>query len=226
MALDVPKMFGLEVHNLHREDDRRLIFEAAFVLTLYLLPQGQACLWSSTGTLLENYPNFRRVDEREQNILLQYRNVMAVAIMVLAPKSKKAHLLDLVTRIVEGNDIKYITGSGETAATRRRVTIYEHEGNITPLPRPPRKNFPTYFKSSGSVVSVSSTTSNSGSSTGSYSSDESEPSKLTVMSPINEHKRKRADSEANFNEAANVLMLMCATTGGGTHVVETATSYY
>ena len=60
---------------------------------------------------------------------------------VLPPKSKKAHLLDLVTRIVEGNNVKYITGSGETQATRRRVAIYELEGNITPLPRPPRRNF-------------------------------------------------------------------------------------
>ena len=66
--------------------------------------------------------------------------MMSIAILVLPPKSKKAHLLDLVTRIVEGNEVRYITGSGETAATRRRVMIYELEGNITPLPRPPRKN--------------------------------------------------------------------------------------
>ena len=43
---------------------------------------------------------------------------MSIAILVLPPKSKKAHLLDLVTRIVEGNEVRYITGSGETAATR------------------------------------------------------------------------------------------------------------
>jgi hypothetical protein len=215
LALDIPKMFGLEVHNLHREDDRRLVFEAAYVLCLYLMPQGQVCLWSNTDAMLESYPSFNRVDEHELSILLQYRNVMSVAMLVLAPKSKKAHLLDLVTRIVEGNDVRYITGSGETAATRRRVAIYENEGNIKPLPRPPRKNFPGFFKSSGSMVSMPSSSGDStcSSSSSSNSSHEGNSSKHhIVLSPTNDHKRKRADSEVNFHEAANVLaMLMCST---------------
>merc|ERR1711998_16231 len=141
----------------------------------------------------------------------KYRNMMSIAILVLPPKSKKAHLLDLVTRIVEGNEVRYITGSGETAATRRRVTIYETEGNITPLPRPPRKN-----NSDGSSSTPSSTRmmkrENFSLVTGSLkqtrNTDLLELSNLKENSP--EIKRRRADSEANFTEAANMLLLLCS----------------
>jgi hypothetical protein len=39
---------------------------------------------------------------------------------------------------VEGNEVKYITGSGQTQPTKDRVTIYEVEGNVTPFKRRPR----------------------------------------------------------------------------------------
>jgi hypothetical protein len=218
-ALDTPKKLGLEVHALHREDERRLVFEAAFVMTLFMMPAGRIQIWSNVSTLIDKYPMFSRndIDEKELNTLLHFRNMMAVAILVLPPKSKKAHLLDLVTRIVEGNDVRYITGSGETAATRRRVTIYELEGNITPLPRPPRRTLSGSLSLSSDNISYQSDTASHSptSTTNNMSNREREnkfPSPQNEMDPIhfNKYKRPRTESEVNFSEAANVLLLLCS----------------
>jgi hypothetical protein len=40
---------------------------------------------------------------------------------------------------VEGNGVHYVTGSGQTQPTKDRVTIYEIEGNVTPVKRQLRK---------------------------------------------------------------------------------------
>lgn len=144
--------------------------------------------------------------------------MMSVAILVLPPKSKKAHLLDLVTRIVEGNDIRYITGSGETAATRRRVAIYEIEGNITPLPRPPRRNYNSdempRVNSFGSQHSLYSSDADvdeerERETLGASLASKTIPSTMPVHNTMHlDLKRTRADSEVNFNEAASVLLLL------------------
>ena len=227
-ALDTPKLLGLDVHLLHREDERRLIFEAAYVMTLFMMPSSRPHIISSIEELTGKYPSFVRVDEKELMTLLKYRNMMAIAILVLPPKSKKAHLLDLVTRIVEGNDVRYITGSGETASTRRRVTIYETEGKITPLPRPPRRNLNESDRSrlkkevsvsrqSALLSSNSSLVCNSHIRCQNISTYEcmtdmkEEAMSSTSQSYIT--KRKRADSEVNFDEAAKVLLLLCSQAG-------------
>jgi hypothetical protein len=232
-ALDAPKLLGLEVHILHREDERRLIFEAAFVMTLFLMPLSRKYLWNSVDTLLDRYPPFTKVEEVEQVTLLKYRNMMSIAILVLPPKSKKAHLLDLVTRIVEGNEVRYITGSGETAATRRRVAIYEKEGNIVPLPRPPRKNMADGSVNTPStsrmmkrenfslVTSSLKQARNDGEPLHKLVPEALQMSKLEMSNQKEsmqrenspESKRRRADSEANFTEAANVLLLLCSQAG-------------
>lgn len=227
-ALDTPKLLGLDVHLLHREDERRLIFEAAYVMTLFMMPSSHQNIISSIDKFMEKYPSFVRVDRKEQMTLLKYRNMMATAILVLPPKSKKAHLLDLVTRIVEGNDVRYITGSGETASTRRRVIIYETEGNITPLPRPPRrspnesnrnrlKNEVSVTRQSTLSSSKSSLLSNNYVKLQHMSTHESmtkmEEEALSPSSQSFVAKRKRADSEVNFNEAAKVLLLLCSQAG-------------
>ncbi len=108
-------------------------------MLLSMREENKGIIWQNINILTENYPEFTSCDDKEKSTLLKFRNIMAVAIQVLPPKSKKAHLLDLVTRIVEGSQVRYITGSGETLATRRRVLIYEREGNIVPRKRPNRK---------------------------------------------------------------------------------------
>eukprot|EP01035_Chromulina_nebulosa_P017498 gene17498-23054_t len=65
--------------------------------------------------------------------------MIKVAIQVIPASGNKGYLLDMVTRIVEGHRKKYITGSGATSDTLRRVKIYETEGNVHVAERPERK---------------------------------------------------------------------------------------
>ena len=75
----------------------------------------------SKTEFLEEFPNFGTLDMREQDALLSYRNMMAVAlevscvliwvgifinvniycIQIVPAANNSGHLLDLVTRIVE-----------------------------------------------------------------------------------------------------------------------------
>lgn len=135
------KLLGENLVLYKKEDEKRLCFETAFVLLYFLRPECKGLRMGSTGELLKHYPELQEVDDpNELKVLLEFRNMMKVAQEVIPAKQHKNHLIDIVTRICEGRDYKYITGSGATVHTRRRVLIYEREGGITPEPRPPRKN--------------------------------------------------------------------------------------
>ena len=67
----------------------------------------------------------------EKQKLFRFRNLMVVATPYIIPsKWNKEHLLDIVTRLTEGKEVKYITGGGQTSATKRRVLVYESAGTI------------------------------------------------------------------------------------------------
>ena len=97
---------------------------------------------------------------------------MKIAQLVITPKNHKNHLLDIATRISEGKNMKYITGSGQTLATTRRVMIYEREGMIAPVRRPDRKRTLSGASTHGTHADVAGGESGGGSYTGrSYSDD-------------------------------------------------------
>jgi hypothetical protein len=77
---------------------------------------------------LEKYPRFAGVEDRA---LPAFRNFMAVSLTLEEAKNNKAFHIEICARLSEGFAAKYITGSGQSAATSRRVSIYEREGNVT-----------------------------------------------------------------------------------------------
>lgn len=50
-------------------------------------------------------------------------------------KKNKGLILQVIPKLVEGSSAKYITGSGQTQATKDRVFIYELEGGVQPFHR-------------------------------------------------------------------------------------------
>ena len=50
-------------------------------------------------------------------------------------KKNKGLILQVIPKLVEGSSAKYITGSGQTQATKDRVLIYELEGGVKPFHR-------------------------------------------------------------------------------------------
>lgn len=133
----------MSISKLHRSDEKRLSFEAAFLLLFSKREEADDYKIRTISAFLQKYPEFKddaMIEAAEQEKLLKFRNMMKLAQLFIPAKNHKEHLMDLVTRLVEGREQKYVTGSGEKPATRRRVLIYEREGEIRPVPRPPRLN--------------------------------------------------------------------------------------
>lgn len=129
-----------DVSRMKRTDNVRLAFETAFVMLFMRKPEHQSFLsnliFKDLTPFFEKYPEFQTdIDDLEISLLLTFRNVMAIAQSVIPAKKHKNQLLDIVTRITEGRSQKYVTGSGQTEATSRRVLIFSREGDVQPIPR-------------------------------------------------------------------------------------------
>jgi hypothetical protein len=62
--------------------------------------------------------------------------MLAAALKVIPGKWNSNHLLDVVTRIVEGKDKKHVTGSGATRQTRNRIDVYHNLTGIEKISKP------------------------------------------------------------------------------------------
>jgi hypothetical protein len=132
ISIDVARFVGFhDIAIMKREDEQRLIFEVALLILLSLRNDFVTCPYPSVAQLIAHYPEFENQDEAELGKLMHFANFMTYAQILLPPKQRKAHLLDIVTRAVEGSSKKYVCGGGQTAATARRVLIYERVGGTT-----------------------------------------------------------------------------------------------
>jgi hypothetical protein len=64
---------------------------------------------------------------------------MDLAFYTIQPRNNKTFMLNIIPRIVEGRNARYITGSGQTKSTADRVSIFRREGNCEKIKRPPRR---------------------------------------------------------------------------------------
>lgn len=127
---------NLGVEPLSRFNDKFLIVEAALILLLSSRAEKQR-LKVSFEEFMEVCPEFRSVEDLpEQQSLHAYRNMLAAALEIIPGKWNSNHLLDVVTRIVEGKDKKYVTGSGATKKTLNRIDIYHKLTGIEKVSKP------------------------------------------------------------------------------------------
>lgn len=126
---------GLGVHPLSRFNDHYLIIECALVLLLSSRAERQH-LKVTFQQFISEFPEFMAEDVREQELLHTYRNMLSAALEVVPGKWNSNHLLDAVTRIVEGKDKKHVTGSGATKQTRNRIDIYHKLTGIEKKSKP------------------------------------------------------------------------------------------
>lgn len=123
------------VEPLSRFNDKFLIVEVALVLLLSSRAEYQY-LKISFHEFLKEQPEFNNETYAEQELLHIYRNMLAAALKVIPGKWNSNHLLDVVTRIVEGKDKKYVTGSGATKQTRNRIDVYHNLTGIEKQSKP------------------------------------------------------------------------------------------
>lgn len=130
------KSIGDKVDRLKKEDEKRICLEASFIMLIISRPDSSACLIKSKEEMLAKYPEFGSSTDNELRTLISFRNVMVIAMQSITPRYNKNRLLTIVTRIVEGRTKRYVTGSGQTECTSKRVLIYERESGIIPVSRP------------------------------------------------------------------------------------------
>ncbi len=71
-----------------------------------------------------------RINEAEKNKLIHSANfTKTLAKLFDNLNGKRKRVLSLCARIIEGPNMKFISGSGMTPATRRRVTMFEVESS-------------------------------------------------------------------------------------------------
>lgn len=110
-----------------------------------VLGMGKKLKYDSLETFLNAYePHFvdpMHYGEKEQISLCHMANFCSVVLKFMSAKGSKQLFMKLAPRLLEGWDVKYICGSGQSRATADRVLIYEKEGAVKPLRRAPRRNF-------------------------------------------------------------------------------------
>lgn len=119
IAEDVAKHIGFyDIHGSKREDETRLIFEATLVVILYIgirrniYHRPSIRFYIDFADLQRDYdltvPGFEDssvINAAERTKLVYSANYMkTILLLVPNPKGKRAHLLDIVTRLSEGDD--------------------------------------------------------------------------------------------------------------------------
>eukprot|EP00607_Mallomonas_marina_P001930 CAMPEP_0182427562 /NCGR_PEP_ID=MMETSP1167-20130531/18443_1 /TAXON_ID=2988 /ORGANISM="Mallomonas Sp, Strain CCMP3275" /LENGTH=541 /DNA_ID=CAMNT_0024609879 /DNA_START=84 /DNA_END=1709 /DNA_ORIENTATION=+ len=82
---------------------------------------------------------FTSYPQNEKVKLMNTANWMNILFSMEKAKKNKGLVMDVIPRLVEGPNARYVTGSGQTHATADRVLIYEVEGGISPIVRGKRR---------------------------------------------------------------------------------------
>ena len=117
IAEEVAKNIGFyDIHRAKREDETRLIFEATMVLLLHIgikrniYHRPSISFYKNYNELQMDYDNqtpgfedVNSIDAIERTKLVHFANFMKTILLLIPnPIGKRAHLLDIVTRLSEG----------------------------------------------------------------------------------------------------------------------------
>lgn len=125
-----------DIHILPKDDEVRVAFQALF---LFLLRPFIPLKYDKLKDFLANYPHLKERNGMEQERLRFTANWMDLAFHSIQPRNNKTFILNIIPRIVEGRNARYITGSGQTRPTADRVDLFRLEGQCEKIKRPPRK---------------------------------------------------------------------------------------
>lgn len=126
----VSSTIGLDVSSLHKEGT---LLYALWVVILNCLQKYITVAdykYPTIEAFLEAYPGqFQNESEYEKKYLWLSANWMCILFRMITARKNKGLVLQVVPKLIEGWDAKYVTGSGQTKATANRVHIFETEGN-------------------------------------------------------------------------------------------------
>lgn len=129
-------------------DNTKLVKDGAFIYALYsifllVLKKFFKChelKYPAYTDFIGMYPAFESNHTMAIIHLWETANWMNVLFRFIPARKNKGLVLAVIPRVVEGWDVKYITGSGQKKATSDRVTLFEKEGGAeTHTRNKPRK---------------------------------------------------------------------------------------
>ena len=118
---------------MEKQGMKRALHGCFILVRIALSEQGPWTLFETIDDLLVKYPSFSSCSSGELEKLLIYRNYMAVSVVLkrATKNTGKDFHMDICTRLSEGCDTKYNSGSWQSPAMCMRVKIYETEGGVT-----------------------------------------------------------------------------------------------
>jgi len=121
---------GLDLSTLHKEGT---LMYALWVALLYSMKnhlQDEDFKYKTMEEFLDAYDGwFASESEKEKHYLWQTANWMDLLFKMITARKNKGLAMQVIPKVVEGFDAKYVTGSGQTRATANRVHVFEVEGN-------------------------------------------------------------------------------------------------
>lgn len=132
---EIAKRAKIDTTTLRRQSD---LYPAMWVTFLQVMAEHMKFSELKYQTLedfLDAYPQFADREDHEQERLMHTANWMVVLLSKVPAAKNKGFILKVATKLVEGWECMYITGSGQSRPTSDRVEIYETEGGVTPRPR-------------------------------------------------------------------------------------------
>ena len=83
---------------------------------------------------------FSECDSTEVTNLFFTANWMSLLFATVDARGNKGLAMSVIPKVIEGFQVRYSTGGGQSAQTASRVRIYEHEGSVKPHERPTRRS--------------------------------------------------------------------------------------
>lgn len=131
----IAELAGIEIEAIHRESALGLALWVAWLqVTAQFMPRSDL-KYQSVADFLAVYVCFVGYDDARREHLMHVANWMAYLLSKIPARKNKGFALQVVPKLLEGWQARYITGSGQSRATEDRVKIYEVEGDVLPIQR-------------------------------------------------------------------------------------------
>ena len=103
----------------------------------------KSLMLKTTDELVEAFPEFKDIGQRDLELLLKFRNMVRITVLVIPPYRNRDRIWAIASRL-EGSRNEYVRGSGQRKQVDWRMLVFEKEGageaEQRPWQRGKRKN--------------------------------------------------------------------------------------
>ncbi|KAJ1415499.1 hypothetical protein B484DRAFT_454518 [Ochromonadaceae sp. CCMP2298] len=133
---DLASCIGLDLSNVHKDGTLLCALWYVILEAIKKMIRLRDMKFPSLDSFLTAYGDrFSSEPESEKIVLWQTANWMSLLFLMITARKNKGLAMQVVPKVCEGWDAKYITGSGQTKATANRVHVFETEGSVKPSER-------------------------------------------------------------------------------------------